>query len=64
MSTTKQILKLDVASPMIAFPKIFITNSNALLEFVKAKKSIINLTAFLPSVLVDMVADYLPPSTD
>ena len=48
-----------------SFPQDLYNKLSTLLAFVKARNGRINeALAFLPKVLVDMVADYLPPSTD
>jgi len=44
------------------FPQDLYNKLNALLAFVKGRNELIN--AFLPSVLVGIVAGYLPPNTD
>jgi len=45
-----------------SFPQDLYNKLNALLTFVKARNELIN--AVLPTVLVNMVADYLPANTD
>ena len=45
-----------------SFPQDLYNKLSVLLAFVKARNALIN--AVLPTVLVNMVADYLPPSTD
>ena len=48
-----------------SFPQDLASKLNALLEFVKDRNGRINeALKFLPTVLVNMVADYLPPSSD
>ena len=47
------------------FPQDLYNKLSDLLEFVKARNELINeALVFLPTVLADMVADYLPPNTD
>ena len=48
-----------------SFPQDLYNKLNALLELVKDRNGRINeALTFLPKVLADMVADYLPPNTD
>ena len=48
-----------------SFPQDLVNKLERLLAFVKARNARINeALAFLPKVLADMVADYLPASTD
>ena len=65
MNTTKWILKFDCCNSQDSFPQDLYNKLERLLAFVKARNARINeALAFLPKVLADMVADYLPPSTD
>ena len=61
MNTTKWILKFDVASPRIPFPKIFTTSSATLLKLLQHRKALIKaeLQLLLPSVLVELVLDHV-----
>ena len=53
-----------VATPRI-LPSRSLQQTQRLLAFVKARNAHINeALVFLPTVLADMVADYLPASTD
>ena len=63
MNTTKWILDVCCCKSQDSFPQDLYNKLNALLAFVKDRNELIN-ALFLPSVLADMVADYLPASTD
>ena len=62
MNTSKWILLFECCKHHDSFPQDLYNKLSALLAFVKARNELIN--AFLPPVLVDMVADYLRASTD
>ena len=65
MNTSKWILDVCCCNSHDSFPQDLYNKLNALLAFVKARNARINeALTFLPKVLVDMVADYLPASTD
>ena len=56
---------VDCCNSQKSFPQGLVTKLESLLAIVKARNALINeALIFLPSVLVGMVADYLPPITE